>query len=457
MDAPKYHLTTYGCQMNKSDSERIASLLQSLGFTQTENEAEAGLILLNTCSVRQSAEDRVYGQVRAFERLKAAKPGLIIGLTGCMAGRDRDGKIRKKLPIVDLCFPIADLPQLPRWIRELRPDLIPQETLAPASYLQIDPIRTHTRQAFVVVQTGCNKFCSYCVVPFGRGQEKNRPAKEILDEVRGLVAGGAVEITLLGQSVNSYCAPDPEAFSAGNPYKDHYAALLWELNQIEGLKRLHFTAAYPTHMTDEVIDALALRAQVNFLHLAVQSGDDEVLRRMNRRYGCAEYMDIIRRVRAKHPAMAIGTDIIVGFAGETEEQFERTISLYEEIRFDISYNAIYSPRTGTAAWRAFKDDVPREEKRRRWNRLQEVMERVVREKNQAYLEKEVSVLVERCGPVVQPSAGPAGRPAMTLMCSGNSREMKLVTFPGTQELVGQIVSVRITKPETWILYGEHIA
>ncbi len=443
-----YCLVTYGCQMNKSDSERIAALLQSLGFAETENEAEADFILLNTCSVRQSAEDRVYGHVRAFEKLKAAKPDIVIGITGCMAGRDYDGKIRKKLPIVDLCFPIADLPQLPRWIRELRPDLVPQEIAAPASYLQIDPLRTNVRQAFVVVQTGCNKFCSYCVVPFARGFEKNRPAKEILNEACGLVAKGAVEITLLGQSVNSYRAPDSETCSVVNPYKDHFAALLWEMNQISGLKRLHFTAAYPTHMTDEVIDALALPAQMNFLHLAVQSGDDEVLRRMNRRYTREEYTDIIHRVRAKRPEMAIGTDMIVGFSGETEEQFERTISLYEEIGFDISYNAIYSPRSGTAASRAFKDDVPREEKRRRWDRLQEVMERVVRKKNQAYLGKEASVLVERCEP-------PHG-PNLPSMCFGNSREMKLVTFPGRNELVGQIVPVKIIKPEMWILYGERI-
>jgi tRNA-2-methylthio-N6-dimethylallyladenosine synthase len=462
--------------MNKSDSERIAALLSGVGFEPTGEEGEADLILVNTCSVRQTAEDRVYGQVRGWNALKERRPNLIIGVTGCMPGRDRDGALRKKLPIVDLYFPIADLPQLPRWIGELRPELVNSADLA-EDYLKIVPERKTARQAFVTIQTGCNKFCTYCVVPFARGLEKNRPVRDILDEVRGLAGRGCVEVTLLGQTVNSYRAPDPEHFSAENPFvkrslaharddkgSDHFAALLWEVNQISGISRLHFTAPHPLHMTDEVIEAMKLPAHVNFIHLPVQCGDNEVLRRMNRRYTREQYLDVVRRIREKIPAIAIGTDIIVGFSGESAEQFEQTASLYKEVGFDISYTAQYSQRSGTAAWRAFKDDVPREEKKRRWQVLQELMEKIVYEKNQAYVGKTVSVLVERHEPpkVTDEILAMPGNIQKILAsqpgtCFGNSRELKLVSFPGPKDLVGQLVSVKIFKAERWILSGERVS
>ena len=472
----KYHLVTYGCQMNKSDSERIASILAGVGFEPTEAEGDADLILINTCSVRQTAEDRVYGQVRGWNALKEKKPELIIGVTGCMPGRDRDGTLRKKLPIVDLYFPIADLPQLPRWIVELRPELVSGGAGSlPAGrqgasggnsseladyYLKITPERDRVRQAFVTIQTGCNKFCTYCVVPFSRGLEKNRSIRDILDEIRGLADRGCVEVTLLGQTVNSYRAPDPEHFSSANPFKDHFAALLWEVNQVSGISRLHFTAPHPLHMTDEVIEAMALPSHVNFIHLPVQSGDNEVLRRMNRRYTREQYLEVVRRIRARIPEIAIGTDIIVGFSGETQEQFECTVRLYEEVGFDISYTAQYSQRSGTAAWRAFKDDVAREEKKRRWQVLQELMEGIVREKNQAYVGKTVSVLVERYEePKITDEMLAMPQKIQELLadqpgtCFGNSRELKLTSFPGTKDLVGQIVNVRVEKAGRWILEG----
>ena len=462
MATPKYHLITLGCQMNKNDSERIDAILAGVGFSATEDREEADLILVNTCSVRQSAEDRVFGFLREFEALREKRPELIVGVTGCLPGRDRDGSIRKKMKTADLYFPTADVVNLPRWIAELRPELVNGASTA-EDYLKVIPERRTFRQGFVTIQTGCNKFCTYCVVPFARGLEKNRPVSDILDEVRDLAAHGCVEVTLLGQTVNSYRAPDPSQFSPGNPYADHFAALLWEVNQVPGISRLHFPAPHPLHMHDEVIDAMALPAHLNYIHLPVQCGDDEVLRRMNRRYTAAQFLDVVRRLRARIPGIAIGTDIIVGFCGESREQYLKTAELYEEVRFDISYTARYSTRSGTAAWRAFRDDVDRDEKKWRWQHLQEVQERIVHEKNQAYVGKTVSVLVERHEEPVATDEMLALPNILNHLntlpgtCFGNSREMKLVRFPGGKELVGQIVDVKIEKAEKWILDGSKLS
>lgn len=463
MSPAKYHIITFGCQMNKSDSERIEALLGAVGMEEVRRPEEADLILMNSCSVRQTAEDRVFGKVNGFAKLRERNPRLVIAVTGCMAGRDKDGALRRKLPEVDLFFPTADMVRLPQWLAELgiiggrAVELEGVELLRPLSasaqqlnnstasssaqadcYLNIVPRYNNLVQAFVPIQTGCSNFCTYCVVPYARGPEKNRPAADILKEIRDLAAQGTIEVTLLGQTVNSYRAPDPEVFSADNPYSDHFAALLWEINQVDGIERIHYTAPHPKHMTDEVIDALALPKHVRYLHLPVQSGSDAMLARMNRKYTRDEYLDVIRKIKGRVPGIALGTDIIVGFCSETEEMFEETVSLYREADFDIAYIAMYSPRTGTPAWRAFEDDVPRTEKRRRWKRLHDIMEEIVREKNQAYISETVEVLVERCKKGV---------------CSGNSREMKLVRFPGEPELVGCIVPVRVESAKEWVLEG----
>jgi tRNA-2-methylthio-N6-dimethylallyladenosine synthase len=276
-------------------------------------------------------------------------------------------------------------------------------------------------------------------VPYARGRESCRSVKDILDEVSGLAKNGCLEVTLLGQAVNNYIAFDPENFSSKNPYKDHFAALLWEINQISGLKRLHWTAAYPNHMTDEVIDALTLPLQVNYLHLPVQSGDNEILRRMNRRHTRELYLEIIKKIKAKRPGIALGTDIIVGFCGETKEQFENTLDLYRQCDFDISYHARYSPRSGTLAAKIFKDDVSKDEKRRRWQTVQDLMVETTLRKNQKYADKIVSVLVDRCENGV---------------CWGTTNEMKMASFPGGPELVGKMVKMKVERADVWVLFGK---
>jgi tRNA-2-methylthio-N6-dimethylallyladenosine synthase len=441
----KYHLITLGCQMNKSDSERLASLLDNLGLTETAHPEDADFILFNSCSVRQAAEDRIFGQVRNFSKLRKKNQRLVIGVTGCMAGRDADGQLRRKLPEVDFFFPTRDMTQLPRWLAEH--GLIDSginydknKTFVDGDdYLKITPRYSNPYQAFLSIQTGCNNFCTYCVVPYARGLERNRPAADILNEARSLSGHGAIEITLLGQTVNSYRAPDGRAaFSLANPYENHFAALLWEMNQLPGIKRIHYTAPHPKSMTDEVIDALTLPKQVNYLHLPVQAGSDEVLRRMNRKYTRADYLSVIQRIKKRVPDIALGTDIIVGFCGETEELFEQTVSLYKEVSFDISYTAMYSPRTGTPAWRSFPNDVSLLEKRRRWRVLHDLMEEIVWQKNQRFVGHAVEVLVASCENGI---------------CQGNSREMKLTRFPGTSDLIGRIIPVTVDAAHEWVLDG----
>jgi len=433
-----YHIITFGCQMNKNDSERMESILQSMDLKSTEMPENADIIIMNSCSVRETAERRVYGKSRNFLELKKKNPNLIVCVTGCMPGRDKKGGLKKRLHGVDLYFPTRDMVMLPKWLSELNPNLRPIDL--EKDYLTVVPRTKNKAQTFLTIQTGCNHFCTYCVVPHARGTEGNRSLKSILDEARDLASQGCLEITLLGQIVNHYIASDPEFFSKTNPYKKNdFAKLLWELNQIEGVERIHWTAPHPMYMDDEVIDALTLPKQINFIHLPVQSGNSEILEKMNRRHDREFYLETIKKIRAKKPDIAIGTDIIVGFCGETEEKFQDTVTLFKECDFDISYNAKYSERSGTVAAKAFTDDISKEEKKRRWFVLQDLMVDIAYKKNQVYVGKQVSVLVDTY---------------KNNTCGGNSSEMKRVNFPGKKENLGTIVSVKINRAAEWILWGD---
>lgn len=431
-----FHLITYGCQMNKSDSERIAGFLIGLGWQEVEAPNEADLVILNTCSVRQSAENRVFGEVNNLIELKKTNPRLVIAVTGCMPGRDKNNQLRRKLPGVDLFFPIIEIIHLPEMLSQLGLKVVNPNPVN--EYLDCQPQYANNFQAYIPIQTGCNNFCTYCVVPYSRGREKNRALKNIVDEVKELAERGCVEITLLGQTINSYRAPDPENFSVTNPFKNHFAALLWELNQIEGIKWIHYTAADPQYMSQEVIESLILPKQVNYLHLPVQAGSNAVLAKMNRKYTREKYLEIIDQIKKIRPGIALGTDIIVGFPGETEADFAQTIDLYRQADFDISYNAKYSPRSGTPAFR-MKDDVSLEEKNRRWWALQNLMEEIVARKNKVYADQEVEVLVERCE---------------KNWCSGHTHEMKFAQLTGEESLIGQIVKMKVQAAETWVLRGK---
>ncbi len=442
-----YKITTFGCQMNKSDSERIKGMLSRIGMIETLTDDQADLLIFNTCSVRQKSEDRIYGLQAQFEQLKKKNPNIVIVVTGCMPGRDKDGVLRERLSYVDLFFPTEELVLLPKRISELRSDLVDPNCLSEYEYkhyLDIQPAYQSHVQAFIPISNGCNKFCTYCVVPYSRGRQKDRPLKDILTEARLLQEHGCKEITLLGQTVNLYNPSDKEHFSSSNPFdhsKNAFAALMWELNELDGIERIHFTAPHPQYMDNDTLDALCLPKQMNYLHLPVQSGSNAILKRMNRPYTAEYYCERIAELKKRKPDCALGTDIIVGFCGETEQDFEQTIELYKQCDFDIAYLAMYSVRSGTAASKMYKDDVVQAVKKERWSILQKLMEETVLKKNQRYIGETVSVLIDSC------DKG---------LCGGNSREMKRVQCSGTKELIGTIVQIRINKALEWVLYGEKI-
>lgn len=439
-----YKVTTFGCQMNKSDSERIRGILGRIGMIETADDAVTDLHIFNTCSVRQKSEDRIYGLQAQFEEWKRIRPSVIIAVTGCMPGRDKDGVMRERLPFVDLFFPTEEIVMLPKRLSELNSNLIDLDSLERNEYehyLKILPFYQSAFQSFVPISNGCNKFCTYCVVPYSRGRQKDRPLIDILSEVRVLAENGCKEVTILGQTVNLYNPSDKNNFSPVNPYnheKNGFAALLWELNQTDGLERIHFTAPHPQHMDDATLDALSLPKQLNYLHLPVQSGSNAVLKRMNRPYMAEYYCERIDEVKKRIPDIAIGTDIIVGFCGENVEDFSKTVDLYTHCQFDIAYLAMYSVRSGTAAPRMYKDDVSVSEKKERWFELQSMMEQIALKKNQYYVGRTVSVLIDAYEKGV---------------CSGNSKEMKRVQYASTVDDRGKIVPVVIDRALEWMLYG----
>lgn len=425
----KYHIITFGCQMNMSDSERLAAVFEHLNYSAVKSADEADIVVINACSVRQTAIDRIWGLTRDLNKRRQAG-GLKLILTGCVLPEDR-AKLTERF---DLIFEITKIGELERFLHQA-------QNFVGENYFSVLPKADSPFSRFVPIMTGCDNYCSYCAVPYVRGREQSRPVKDVLAEIKELVRIGAKEICLLGQNVNSYNPPDRESFSAANPFVNDFAKLLWEVNQLDGMQRVNFTASHPKDVSDDLIEALKLPRQMNYLHLAVQSGDDAVLKSMNRKYTAADFEKLIQKIRVARPDIAIGTDIIVGFPGETKEQFENTLRLYERVRFDIAYPAMYSPRAGTAAAKLV-DDVSHEEKKRRWRELQTMMEKIVLEKNQKYLGQTVEVLIDK----VEKD-----------FIEGNSREMKRVRVYGDASLKsGDIISVIIEKAMMWVLVGSRV-
>ena len=397
--------------MNKSDSERIATILEKIGYKSASRENEADLILINMCSVRQSAVDRVYGLIQKLKNLKTKKPGLKTILTGCILKEDK----RKFKKGFDL---ILNIKNLPKWPNLLVPNSH-DRALYELEYLNIQPKYQTNFRAFVPIMTGCNNFCSYCVVPYTRGREVSRPAEEVLSEIKNLIkkganpirnaiSNGAREIWLLGQNVNSYQSIGKNSSAAASAKADKivkFHDLLKMINEIPGNFWIRFTSPHPKDFSDELINTMAKCQRVTpYLNLPVQSGDDEILKKMNRPYTVNQYKDLVKKIRDKFAlireglerGVAISTDIIVGFPGETKKQFENTVKLFKEIKFDMAYIAEYSPRPGTAAEK-LKDDVPKKEKERRYKILTEVLKETALENNKKFVGKEIEVLIERQG------------------------------------------------------------
>jgi len=342
-----YFIQTFGCQMNESDSERLAGVFEKQGHKLAKKIDEARLIVINTCSVRESAENRVFGLVNNLAKQKRKRQKVV--LTGCMVGSARGTRRRYTLKQLQKRFPQVD---------EFK---MIEELVGPE---KISPKRKKKTSAFIPIMEGCNHFCSYCVVPYARGGEISRPFEEVVCEVEVLVEEGYKEINLLGQNVNSY----------GKNLKPQrkFSELLRRLHEVKGIKKISFITANPWDLTDDIIEAMTLSKIDRYLHLPVQSGDDRILKKMNRPYTTRQYLKLVERIRKKIPDLKLGTDIIVGFPGETKEAFEKTVKLCEEVGFVKAFIARYSPRPGTAAFK-LKDDVSPEEKKRRWRILEELI------------------------------------------------------------------------------------
>ncbi len=336
----KYFLKTYGCQMNVSDSERIVGWYQQKGWQEAKSIKEADEVVIVTCSVRQSAEDRVYGLINNLSKLKRQGNKLKIILTGCM-----------------MRYPL-------KWLKDKMPQVDEFRRIDEFKVGGEKIVRESKVHAFVPIMEGCNQFCAYCVVPYARGREVSRPLKEIICEIKELSQRGYKEVTLLGQNVNAY--------GKDLATKDNFAKLLRKIHQIGGIKKISFLTSNPWDLSDEIIEAMRLPKIDRYLHLPVQSGDDEILRKMNRPYKVKDYLKLIEKIRKKIPDIKIGTDIIVGFPGETKKQFKNTVDLCQKVGFVKAYVAMYSPRWGTAAFR-LKDSIPLQEKKRRWRILDDLI------------------------------------------------------------------------------------
>ncbi len=410
---PNYHIWTIGCQMNKSESERLGGYLERLGFQAVAAAEQADLIVLNSCVVRQSAETRVTNKLSALRSLKSLRPALTLAVTGCLVNSHLD-QLKQRFPHVDYFFEPGGCPQ---WLGEAPSWPVAPEHPAPS--------------VFVPIMQGCNNFCTYCIVPYRRGRERSRPATELVAEVSALVCRGAREVTLLGQNVDSYGHDLPE--------QPDLADLLHELNNIDGLARIRFLTNHPKDMTTKLIDAVATLDKVcEHICLPLQAGDDDILKLMGRDYTAEKYRRLIAEIRDSVSDVALSTDIIVGFPGETEEQFEHTIDVLAETGFDTVHVAAYSPRQGTIAARELEDNIPPQEKRRRLDKVEQLQESIAVEINQRLLGQVLEVLVE-------------GKKEDKWQ--GRTRNGKLVFFRGEGDCRGQLVQIYIEKASPWSLQG----
>ncbi|HKL13035.1 MAG TPA: tRNA (N6-isopentenyl adenosine(37)-C2)-methylthiotransferase MiaB [Halanaerobiales bacterium] len=436
----KYYIKTYGCQMNEHDSEKIAGMLEEMGYTSTDELENADLIFLNTCTVRENAELKVFGKVGSLKRLKRENPDLIIGIGGCMMQVEEPvQKIKEKFLHVDLVIGTHNLHKLPELVSEIEESderIISVWNQEKGIIPDLPSVRKSDFQAWVTIMQGCDNYCSYCIVPYVRGHERSRPKENVIKEVKKLIDDGVVEITLLGQNVNSY-AQDLKA--------DYdFADLLAELDEIEGLKRIRYMTSHPRDFNEKAIKTIAKSNKVcEHFHLPIQSGSNELLYAMNRGYKREEYLKIIDKIKNNFDHYSITTDFIVGFPGETEEDFQDTLDIVKKVEFDMAFTFKYSKRSGTPA--AKKDNQISEDiKDRRLQKLMKVQNKISLRQNKKLEGKTLEVLVE----------GESKNNPETFM--GRSRTNKLVIFPRQSGLIGKVVKVKINNAQSWTLYGDVI-
>jgi len=446
----RYYVWTIGCQMNVADSRRLAGVLERLGYEPVGRAEEADIVVLNTCVVRQQAEDRVYGRLGSLRPLKARRPEMIVGLMGCLVGVGDPTPLRERFPWVDVFMPPSEPGPL---LDHLVERGLVEEGRAWAAaeagrrfgpcgpYPLPASMEGRVVAAYIPVVLGCSHACTYCVIPYRRGPERSRPADEVLAEAEALAAQSVRAVTLLGQIVDRYgydLPPGPVPQGAGS--KTPLAGLLERLHEIEGLERIRFLTSHPNWMTDDLLAAVAELPKVcEHIEVPVQSGDDQVLARMRRGYTADDYRRLIARIRERIPSVSIATDVIVGFPGETEAQFQHTYDLLEELRLDKAHIARYSPRPQTLAARRYPDDVPPEEKERRRQALDDLQTRIAADLNGRLLGETVEVLVE-------------GRKKGRWW--GRTRTDRLVFFDDRRDRLGDLAQVRITWTGPWSLVGE---
>lgn len=437
-DAGKYYILTYGCQMNVRDSEIIAGLLEGMGCSAADSVEAAGIILFNTCSVRHSAENKVYGKLGEIMALKRKKPETLIAFGGCMAQLP---EVRQKLKKsgVDVVFGTHNIHELPYLIATASARKQPVYQVWEQEGMVVEAMPSQRRpglSAYINIMYGCNNFCSYCIVPYTRGRERSRQPEEIVHEMEEIASQGYREVTLLGQNVNSY--------GRGLEKDIDFADLLKMASSVEGIDRIRFTTSHPKDMSDKLIDAVADLPKVcEHIHVPLQAGSNEVLRRMNRHYTREHYLELTQKIRRRIPGVAITGDLIVGFPGETEEDFLDTLDMVKKVRFEAAFTFMYSPRSGTRA-ASWKEQLGLEEKKERLQRLNQVQYQIATEINQSMQGSIKEVMVE----------GPSKTNPEKL--TSRTRTNHIVIISGPKDLIGQLINVRITEARIFSLFGEMV-
>jgi len=443
----KFNIQTFGCQLNENDSEKIAGMLEKMGYTQINDYKKADILIFNTCCVRENAEERLFGKIGEIKNIKQER-NLILGICGCMMQEEKMvEKIKKSYPYVDIIFGTHTIQNLPE---DVYKTIIKNEKVR--DVINIDgeiyenlPIKRNSKySANVTIMYGCNNFCTYCIVPFVRGRERSREPENILKEVNELAKNGYKEITLLGQNVNSYMSVERKKGICKSNI-DSFAKLLWEVSKINGIEKINFISPHPKDFTDDVIDAIANIDKISrIIHLPLQAGNNKVLKEMNRNYTKEQYLELVKKMYDKIPNLSLSTDIIVGFPGETDEEFEDTLDVVRKVNFEQIFMFIYSPREGTIASKR-EDQIPEEIKHKRFNKLKDLYDSKVDENNEKYIGKKYKILIEGISKNDEK------------MFTGRTDTNKVVVFePKDIYKIGDLVEIKITENHKWYFKGEII-
>ena len=439
LEGKKYNIITFGCQMNEHDSETISGMLREKGCVEVPDKEESDITIINTCSIRENADKRFFGTLGQLKKLKKKNPDYIACVCGCMMQQQHIiDTVKEKYPWVDIIFGTHNIHRFPELLENVYNEkqkvmeiLEDREEIVEG----LPAHRLYRHKAFVNIRYECNNFCTYCIVPYTRGREKSRKPDDIIDEVKRLVTDDVKEVTLLGQNVNSYKGENTDGSICD------FADLIYRLNDVDGLERIRFMTSHPKDLSDKLIQAFVdCRKLCNYIHLPVQSGSSSVLKKMNRKYTREQYLELVMKLRAAVPDITISTDIIVGFPGETEEEFEETLSLVKEVRYDSAFTFLYSVRKGTPA-AEYEDQIPEDVKHERFNRLVDLINEGSAAKNALYEGRTEKVLVE----------GMSKKNDDTL--TGRTEGFKLVDFEGDKAMIGQIVDVEILHGRTFSLTG----